>query len=66
MKTNMNPDIRNAVIIGVLFILTAIIAIIGLGLYVPILNDPDNIIKGSANEIQVIGKHFLSWSLPFQ
>ena len=49
---NANRDI--AIIVGVLFILAAVTAIIGLALYQPILNDPDFIIKGSANDTQVV------------
>jgi hypothetical protein len=49
---NSNRDI--AILVGVLYILAAVTAIIGFVLYQPILNDPDYIIKGSANETQVI------------
>ena len=50
----MNTSRKIAIIVGVLFILAAVTAIVGLVLYGPILNDPDYIIKGSANETQVI------------
>lgn len=50
----MNSIRKNAIIVGVLFLLAALTAIIGLILYQPILNDPDYIIKGSVNNIQVI------------
>jgi len=49
---NANRDI--AIIVGVLFILAAVTAIIGLALYQPILNDPDFIINGSGNDTQVV------------
>jgi hypothetical protein len=40
--------------VGVLFILAAVTSIIGLAPYEPILNDPDYVIKGSANETQIV------------
>ena len=43
----MNSDRKNAIIVGVLFILATVTAIIGLVLYDPILNDPDYLIKGA-------------------
>jgi len=49
---NSNRDI--AILVGILYILAAVTAILGFVLYQPILNDPDYIIKGSANETQVI------------
>jgi Domain of unknown function (DUF4386) len=49
---NSNRDI--AISVGVLYILAAVTAIIGFVLYQPILNDPEYIIKGSANVTQVI------------
>jgi len=49
---NSNRDI--AIIVGALYILAAVTAIIGFILYQPILTDPEYIIKGSANETQVI------------
>ncbi|MCM3702010.1 DUF4386 domain-containing protein [Paenibacillus macerans] len=45
---------RSALIVGVLFILAAITAIIGLILYNPILKDPDYLIEGSKHATQVI------------
>lgn len=35
-----------AIIIGILFILTAVMTVIGVVLYEPILNDPNYLIKG--------------------
>ena len=49
---NANRDI--AIIVGVLYILAAITAIVGFALYQPILTDSDFIIKGHANGTQVI------------
>jgi len=45
---------KAAKIVGVLFILAAVTAIIGLLLYDPILNGPDYLIKGSEHANQVI------------
>jgi hypothetical protein len=50
----MNSNRDFAILVGVLYILAAVTAILGLALYQPILNDPEYIIKGSANETQVI------------
>ncbi|WP_233711195.1 DUF4386 domain-containing protein [Lederbergia citrisecunda] len=50
----MNSNKKAAKIVGVLFILAAIAAIIGLTLYDPILNGPDYLIKGSEHANQVI------------
>ena len=50
----MNSNRKIAIIAGVLFIVATFTAIVGLILYEPILNDPDYIIKLSANENQVI------------
>ena len=60
---NSNRDI--AILVGVLYILAAVTAIIGFVLYQPILNDPDYIIKGSANETQVIWGAFNELILAF-
>jgi len=60
---NANRDI--AVIVGVLYILAAITAIIGFALYQPILNDPEYIIKGSTNETQVVWGAFNELILAF-
>jgi Domain of unknown function (DUF4386) len=49
----MDSTRKVAVIVGVLFIIATVTAIIGLFLYGPILNDPNYIIRGSANETQV-------------
>ncbi len=61
----MNSDKTTARIVGVLFILAAVTAIVGLILYGPILNAPDYIIRGSANETQVIWGAFLELILAF-
>ena len=50
----MNPNTKNEILVGVLFILAAVTAIIGLALFQPILNEPDYFINGSANETRVI------------
>lgn len=60
---NSNRDI--AIIVGVLYILAAVTAIIGFILYQPILTDPEYIIKGSANELQVIWGAFNELILAF-
>ena len=60
---NSNRDI--AILVGVLYILAAVTAIIGFALYQPILNDPEYIIKGSANETQVIWGAFNELILAF-
>ena len=53
-EAKMNSIRRTARIVGVLFIIATIAAIIGRVLYQPIMSDPDYIIKGPANENQVI------------
>jgi hypothetical protein len=50
----MNSNKKAAKIVGVLFILAAVTAVIGLNLYDPILNGPDYLIKGSEHANQVI------------
>ena len=50
----MNSYRKSAKIVGVLFILAAVTAIIGLKLYDPILKSPDYLIQGSAHEKQVV------------
>ena len=50
----MNSNKKSAKIVGVLFILAAVTAVIGLLLYDPILNGPDYLIKGSEHANQVI------------
>ncbi|KRF43705.1 DUF4386 domain-containing protein [Paenibacillus sp. Soil787] len=50
----MNTNKKSALIVGVLFILAAVTAIIGLILYDPILNGPDYLMKGSEHANQVI------------
>ena len=49
----MNSTRRTAVVAGVFFIVAAVAAIIGLALYGPVLNDPDFIVRGSANDARV-------------
>jgi hypothetical protein len=55
MKTNR----KSGIVVGVLFILAAVAAIIGLALYGPILLDPEYIMRGSASHTQVIWGAFL-------
>jgi Domain of unknown function (DUF4386) len=50
----MNSNRKAAKIVGVLFILAAVTAVIGLNLYDPILNGPDYLLKGSEHANQVI------------
>lgn len=50
----MNSNKKAAKIVGILFILAAVTAIIGLLLYDPILNGPDYLAKGSEHANQVI------------
>jgi hypothetical protein len=50
----MNSDRKAAKIVGVLFILAAVTAVIGLNLYDPILNGPDYLLKGSEHANQII------------
>lgn len=50
----MNSNKKAAKIVGVLFILAFVTAVIGLILYDPILNGPDYLIKGSEHANQVI------------
>lgn len=61
----MDSNRKNEIIVGVLFILATATAITGLALYQPVLNDPDYIIKGSANETQVIWGAFCELILAF-
>ena len=61
----MDSNRKNEILIGVLFILAAVTAIIGLALYQPILNDADYIVKASANETQVIWGAFCELILAF-
>jgi hypothetical protein len=60
---NSNRDI--AILVGVLYLLAAVTAIIGFALYQPILNDPDYILKGAAHETQVIWGAFNELILAF-
>jgi hypothetical protein len=50
----MNSNRKTAKIVGILFILAAVTAVIGLNLYDPILNGPDYLLKGSEHANQVI------------
>lgn len=50
----MNSNKKAAKIVGVLFILAAVTAIIGVILYDPILNSPDYLTKGAEHADQVI------------
>ena len=50
----MNSNKKAARIVGVLFILAAVTAIIGLSLYDPILKGPDYLMKGSEHANQII------------
>ena len=50
----MNSNKKAAKIVGVLFLLAAVTAIIGLNLYSPILKGPDYMINGSEHANQVI------------
>jgi hypothetical protein len=61
----MNVNKNISVVAGVLFIVAAIAAVIGVLLYDPILNDPDYIVKGSANESQVLLGVFFEIILAF-
>jgi len=60
---NSNRDI--AILVGVLYILAAVTAIIGFALYQPILSDTEYIIRGSANEMQVVWGAFNELILAF-
>lgn len=60
---NSNRDI--AISVGVLYILAAVTAIIGFVLYQPILNDPEYMIKGTANVTQVLWGAFNELILAF-
>ena len=60
---NSNRDI--AIIVGVLYILAAVTAIIGFVLYQPILNDPLCIINGTSNDTQVVWGAFNELILAF-
>jgi hypothetical protein len=51
---DMNSSRKAAKLVGVLFILAAVTAVIGLNLYNPILNGPNYLIEGSQHANQVI------------
>jgi len=55
----MNTNRKIAITVGILFLLAAVTAIVGLVLYEPILNDPNYIIKDDVNHTQVIWGAFL-------
>ena len=61
----MDSNRKNEILVGVLFMLTAAAAIIGLALYQPILIDANYIVKGSTNETQVIWGAFCELILAF-
>ncbi len=50
----MNNNRKRAIILGVLYIIATVSAIIGLLLYDPILNGPDYLMNGSEHANQVI------------
>jgi len=50
----MNTYKKNAIIVGVLFIIATVLGVLGRSFYQPILDAPDYLIKISANENQVI------------
>src|SRR5947209_13723920 len=51
---HMNTNRQAATIVGALFLLTEVTALMGLFLYGPILNGPDYLVNGFANKNQVI------------
>ena len=61
----MNTNKNRATAVGVLFILAAVTAIIGVFLYKPILNETDYIIKAAAKETQVLWGAFFEIILAF-
>ena len=61
----MTANRKIAITAGVLFILAAVTAIIGLALYNPILNDPNYIVNGEAHETQVVWGAFFEIALGF-
>jgi hypothetical protein len=61
----MDSNRKNEIAVGALFIIAAVTTIIGLALYQPILNDANYVIKGSANETQVIWGAFCELVLAF-
>src|SRR5260221_7324890 len=61
----MSTNRKTATIVGSLFMLAAITAIVGFVLYGPILNDPDYVIKGFANETQIKWGAFLEIIVAF-
>jgi hypothetical protein len=50
----MNTNRKTAIIVGVLYIIGTVTGILSIVFYGPILNDPDYLIKVSANENQII------------
>jgi hypothetical protein len=64
MKTiDLNRNV--AIVVGILFILREVTSITGLILYGPILNDPEYIINGAADEARVIWGAFFEVLLVF-
>lgn len=61
----MDSNRKNEILVGVLFILAAVTAIIGLALYQPILYDANYIVKDSSNETQVTWGAFCELILAF-
>lgn len=61
----MNSNRQTAIIVGLLFIIAAVTAIVGLIMYNPILNNPGYIIKAAPNETQVLWGAFFEILLAF-
>lgn len=53
-KNNVNSNKKTAVIVGLLFIIATVSAVISVAFLGPVLNDPDYLISFSENENQVI------------
>lgn len=53
----MHTNRQAATIVGVLFILAAITAILGLILYTPILGGPDYLVQGAEHKSGDTGRH---------
>jgi hypothetical protein len=58
-KEKTDTSKRTAIIVGVLFIISTAAGVLNLGFLVPLLNDPDYLVRFSANETQVIVGVFL-------
>jgi hypothetical protein len=61
----MNSNKKTAIVVGILFIVATVSAIIGLLFYDPILNDSGYIIKAATNETQVLWGAFFEIILAF-